>query len=38
MRNLKIFVFLGEFSKDISELEDIVRFDFFRYIFLERNL
>jgi len=28
----------SEFSRDISEKDDIIRFDFYRYIFLERNL
>ncbi|KAM3140206.1 hypothetical protein pb186bvf_007759 [Paramecium bursaria] len=31
-------IYQGEFSKDISLKDSIVRFDFYRYIFLERNL
>jgi len=31
-------IILDEFDRDISEADAIVRFDFMRHIFLERNL
>lgn len=31
-------LFPGEFPKEIDPKEEVVRFDFFRYVFLERNL
>lgn len=31
-------LFPGEFSRDIDDKNNIIRFDFFRYIFLERYL
>ena len=33
-----INLYPGEFTRDIEEEEEIIRFDFYRYIFLERNL
>jgi len=33
-----ISLHLDEFSRDIEEAEEFVRFDFYRYLFLERNL
>lgn len=35
---LDFYFKIDEYSKDVGEKDEITRFDFFRYIFLERNL